>query len=660
MSYSDTMNSIISIFFTALISIGLEVDVCLAACYIPPISLKYGNCSFTDPNQNQISSWGVFAIVGNASASQKTCLMPSTASNTTLLTTTALCGESFLKEQNLTLPMCLNRRMGPVNLSLLPTTSPDGLDQLNPGWVVIMNGTKAFPSAANPPMQLGSTTVVMTSAPIVGGNNHAGSHLGLADRSVILDTLVSMGRIASRVWGFNAGQPRASPPREGSLVLGGWDKAAVQSPFTTYDMADYEHHLNRRVCPLQVAVEWMYWKQDGQANINLVTPTAGQRACIEPYDDLFRLPEYAIAEIKRNVYTLSGKNDEPIEYWTLPSDTAPPPAGADPRETLLYALRSTYVPEPGLIYPELPSNAAIWNATLVITLEKDFQVEFKAEEILRPARSIARDGRTVITRNLTELAVYKDPALGAAAILGKVFLSRAYLVVDLEKQQFKLAKVDPTANNQILIAADDDDNSCSADRPKWVIPVAVAIPVIAVLALAVVGYVVWRKRQRSHNELIRSEDHSRDENVVPEVIQIVPKPIEELPAGYTSRDEDQSPRSRVNSNATPSHISGSTVFTNPNFEIPQSSNRRPTQDSSLTRITRSSSGPENVPEAMGTNEPNGLHTTHIELATSEGIPPELKVLTDPSVPIHRVRMSSMTDASPSPLESPISPHRGSG
>jgi hypothetical protein len=99
-------------------------------------------------------------------------------------------------------------------------------------------GSDAFPAAVQGVMHLhGREGVVMVSGLIEGGNNHTASHIGLGNESVLLESLVSSGRIAAHSFGLDAGSQSHAVPRSGGLVLGGYDDGAREGGEWTFALS---------------------------------------------------------------------------------------------------------------------------------------------------------------------------------------------------------------------------------------------------------------------------------------------------------------------------------------------------------------------------------------------------------------------------------------
>jgi hypothetical protein len=145
------------------------------------------------------------------------------------------------------------------------------------------NGTQPFQYAADAGLQLRVDTVTAIEPLITQGQQHTTSHLGLAEMSTVLQTLYNDGSVGARSWGLNAGSRSILFPRDGSLVLGGFDDASVDGRFYQYDIAKPANYiLGSRPCPLQVTVTNLTLMVQGGSPVPLIEPSAKQRFCVEP------------------------------------------------------------------------------------------------------------------------------------------------------------------------------------------------------------------------------------------------------------------------------------------------------------------------------------------------------------------------------------------
>ncbi|KAF7510332.1 hypothetical protein GJ744_006828 [Endocarpon pusillum] len=383
---------------------------------------------------------------------------------------------------NTTLDQCRSRRGGLLDVAAMGSSFiPIATSSLVPddGWRKFMDPSQPFQQAGKTTLDLPSdASIEMPVAIVTEGQNHTTSELGLGLSSVFLQSLVDAGLIAARVFGLNAGSQSTAQPREGSLVLGGYDTASISSHFTEYPM-DYPllKEISNRVCPLQVKIRKLILRPADGDDITLSDEGSEIDACIEPYDNLFRLPTFAFDLFKQHT------------QWT--SDTT-----GDPE---------LLVTEPGLFYP----SSTGFNGSLLISLNNDFEVEIPNAELQHPLRGIAANGTRVLNNNITEANVYFNSAPLQAVVLGKAFLSQVYLAVDYDAKRFKLARQiqrDVTPNPAHL-------SPCSSKKLGGGSIAAIVIGSVLGLLIALLLWSGWyfRKRLEAINWKVEHFPHSQSQ-----------------------------------------------------------------------------------------------------------------------------------------------------
>src|SRR5262249_4962148 len=144
------------------------------------------NCTIAGRvGESKVYSWGAAITVKN----QQICAVPSTLVNSTLLATTDLCTDQN-RMKNESVPQCFSRRGGPISRLELHTVSTAGLEELTPGWNMIMKPDHPFQYAVEEELELRADySVQMKEGLITQGNNHTTSRLGLGDRSSLLQAM---------------------------------------------------------------------------------------------------------------------------------------------------------------------------------------------------------------------------------------------------------------------------------------------------------------------------------------------------------------------------------------------------------------------------------------------------------------------------------------
>jgi hypothetical protein len=191
----------------------------------------------------------------------------------------ALCAN----DNSSTLEQCISRRGGVFDFhdSILPYTNlstgvlaPDPVwESFNPPFSTAVNTTVVFPSGINLP----NYPLAISS---VGQNSNA-NQLGLANQSVLLHSLVSAGLSESNAFGLFAGSQSVLRPRNGHLVIGGYDAAMIAGPFRNFSMSNTTLAGNR-VCSLQVVVEQLTLRRKGLPDVDLLSEGNLMPSCVEP------------------------------------------------------------------------------------------------------------------------------------------------------------------------------------------------------------------------------------------------------------------------------------------------------------------------------------------------------------------------------------------
>lgn len=244
-----------------------------------PIVLTISNCTIASQDS---SSYGVRLDVGDPR--QNLCGTPSTVVDNTLLISSNIC-TGVLPPNMTTQAQCQSYHGGTFNIAAAGTsfhnislsTANLPLDQ---GWTRF---NPPYTAAGETDLHVVSNVAIpnMTVVVITEGINFTAGHIGLGKDSVILHHLKDSNMIPSLGFGLNAGSQSIQNPRDGSLVLGGYDSASVTSSFYTHTM-NYSDMLFGRHCPLQVQIEGLQLLVEGQEPIQLIGEGDGHAACIEP------------------------------------------------------------------------------------------------------------------------------------------------------------------------------------------------------------------------------------------------------------------------------------------------------------------------------------------------------------------------------------------
>jgi len=465
---------------TVLAILTLQTCASIArSCSPPTIQLSLGNCTFSVSKQT-VQSWGILLGVGR---SEQLCGMVSTVVNSTLLQSSEICSERWLTIGNVTMTpaQCRSRRGGFITRDNLDQTSTNGLNDLNPGWVRFMTTDKVTPFeyAAKAALQFRDESITMTTGLITQGQQHTTSHIGLGEQSVLLESFKDAGLIGFTSWGLNSGSQSYLLPRDGSLVLGGFDESSVHGPFFNYSIAK-PNMLNNRPCPLQVHVTGMTLKiSDGNGTTPIIRDfySAANKlsVCLEPYDNLFRLPYPDLQDIITMFSNASAEKATPVDSSQYQG---------------LYNL------EPGLVFPSSVSNFSL---SLEITMDNGQTVIIPSHELIRPLRGLDTNGIQIVDTRFNEVQIYSLPAPEDGPVFGKAFLSQLYLYVDFENSMIRLAKQNLEANTPLpKSSASCPSKTTLSKTDKGLIAVGVVLAVIVTTAVLYVTYRWLTKRWSGH------------------------------------------------------------------------------------------------------------------------------------------------------------------
>jgi hypothetical protein len=439
-------------------------------CLSPPtVALNLGPCRVLAVDKSDVSSFGITVGVQGT----EICVAPSTTVNSTFLTEASICADNQLdmsseesqKGVSMTSKQCRSRRGGFVDKNTLGSADVQVVKDFNPGWGIFGNKVTA---AASVTLQLLDERVTDIVGLITEGQKSTQSHLALSSGSTLLRRLKESGLIGALSWGLNSGSQSVLFPRVGSLVLGGFDKGSLAGPFYDYQVSRVP--LEGRYCPLQVLVTGLSVSVrtgNGTNEEEIVGKANKLPACVEPYDNLFRMPKNLLGQFKD---LLKGTLVEPSAY-------------ADKLVNL----------EPGIVYRK---DTTDFNATLRFTINYNQTIEVPFYEVQRSLRGLDANGVVVVDPDYNELQIYGTPADGDAAVLGKAFLSQLYLYVNYESMSFHMASQKAEATTPLPEATDD---SCSSSasltaESKGLIVVGAVLGAL-LIALLLAAIYKWRKRK---------------------------------------------------------------------------------------------------------------------------------------------------------------------
>ncbi|KAK3322798.1 hypothetical protein B0H66DRAFT_214986 [Apodospora peruviana] len=397
------------------------------------VSLR--NCTF----ESGVIAWGNLVEVGTPP--QRLCLVPSTVINSTLVSQQSLCEVSQTLEGN----KCEALRGGFFNENSSTTWSDVSLKDYNdtrsnptwehfnpPGFTKVGYDRIVFPNT--------NTNVALYGAGIAlnqyGNNSNAGM-IGLGKNSVFLDDAVHQSRAGSKSWSLDAGSQSLVKPRNGELVIGGYNAARTDGSFSWAYVSDM---AGDRPCPLRTKITGMTITMGNGDIIPIMSAAEVVEACIEPYDNLFRFTPGMLLNWKQ----ITKFDEKFLDVYT--------------RETANNNLSFT---ELGLPY----NSTQVGDWSLSVTLDSGYKTTLPAYELQRPLLGFDNLGNKDAVPGVTNLQILNVPTgEGEVPTLGKIFLSRSYLSVDYETNQFglTLAAIDPQDDKYVPFSAAGCDSNPNA------------------------------------------------------------------------------------------------------------------------------------------------------------------------------------------------------
>lgn len=280
---------------------------------------------------------------------------------------------------------------------------------------------------------------------------------GLGANSTILNTLKQTSKIFSRswslFWGRNGGT--SSSQLDGSIVFGGYDRAKVSGPKYVQALSKSAGCATRLV----VTVSDMILNFPNGTNVSIFpqSRSTALAACIIPdYPTLLTLPFKPYVE---NFQALTGMNNDLERSLGLNYYSIRYTRGNVPYVVLFVA--------PDIQYANYASSYA---GDLTIQLQSGLSVRVPNDQLVVPHVDIdPSTGAQVVNSTGPDLVINSIQDINANDLpqLGRQFLSAAYLMVNMEADQFTLWSANPTSD-QDLVAVDKANQEvtryCSAEE----------------------------------------------------------------------------------------------------------------------------------------------------------------------------------------------------
>ncbi|OCK81145.1 hypothetical protein K432DRAFT_381582 [Lepidopterella palustris CBS 459.81] len=303
------------------------------------------------------------------------------------------------------------------------TFDPD----LSTSWMPVLEGDWNVSSIDFRPTGNGTTVIQGYDKAVLSANNTAGllipgfpfevwsdasspnkSALGLGADSSFLQSLAVLGYIPSKVLGLFYGSRSESRPYDGELVIGGYNNARISTGVSLTDFEIGGSGALSIACPLQVLIKDIVLG-NSKGSFSVIETGSTIPACIDPLQAQFTFTSAMYAR-----------------WESLTNHTFDAPGDGSGNYTM-----QTY-----------PLSAEPLIGNLTITLSNGYTTVIPHYELLSHERGSDPEGKYAIT-NSSRLMAAVGTGLTDYGIdvplLGGVYLSQNYLVVDYFKQKFSLA-----------------------------------------------------------------------------------------------------------------------------------------------------------------------------------------------------------------------------
>ncbi|RMZ84113.1 hypothetical protein DV738_g707, partial [Chaetothyriales sp. CBS 135597] len=286
--------------------------------------------------------------------------------------------------------------------------------------------------------------------------------LPLGANSTFLRAVYESGQAPSQVWGLWTGTRNIYEPEEGLLVIGGYDRARVDGPWTVFPT--YEG------CPTCVTVVDITYVSEGGSTSLMANSNDYLDIGLEPFTSGLSLPQ----DMFESFAAATGATfDSTYQLLTYPIDD--PPTG-----------------------------------NLSVTFSDGYQTTIPSQELfLRPSTYDAEGIYTVINESILISATTNDTSPGYVASWGMPILTMNYILVDHEYQEWKIAPAlrEPASSigspliATICASAPSSSTTRPSPGPKSHVGAIVGGVVGGVLGLALIllgfGYFFWRSKRKN-------------------------------------------------------------------------------------------------------------------------------------------------------------------
>ena len=305
------------------------------------------------------------------------------------------------------------------------------------------------------------------------------SGLALGPNSSFIDTLLSNSLVPSSAFGLFFGSRSQTKGVDGDLIIGGVDRARLAGPWSNF--ATQAHYIDAQ-CPLQVLVKDIRLNNDRGSFSLFADSDATVIACIDPLQNQFTL-----TETMYNIFAslTEHANDPGIE------------GGSDFTE-------QTY-----------PLSAAPLLGNITVELSNGYTTHVPSYEFVSQERGTDLEGKYAVvneSRLMVAAGTTGTSTLDGVQIpiLGGVYLSQNYLMVDYDSGIFRLAPAVlgemPDQAHDIVqlcggIEVDQSSSSSSTGKGSNSHAGAIAGGVIGGVAiLAIAAVMIWYLKKKKKKQ----------------------------------------------------------------------------------------------------------------------------------------------------------------
>lgn len=303
----------------------------------------------------------------------------------------------------------------------------------------------------------------------------------------------------SSVWGLDAGD-RSLSPRDGRLVIGGYDTSRLAGNLSTFHLGNWTSHLP---CPLQVrvtAVTYVFPNGSlgsvlGGSDLDGVhNDPSGMAACVEPFQERFTFTPLMVERLV-SITGYDNRTNSPYSGLNFPAHSRP-------------------------------------KGTLQIKLDNGYTTTIPNEQLFTLKRGSDDNGLYVITNSSvfeTGIAynVHDDPKI-VQPRLGGLYLTFNYLIVDYDNGKFQMAPnlneaPGPSASITALCTPSSVDSNLDPGQtttshrhaPSRAVKIGGATTgaIVGLAAIAGLGMYLLHKRRQNRQ---RKDQNPAEETVCPD------------------------------------------------------------------------------------------------------------------------------------------------